>query len=283
MDLKKARREILKMQNLILGIILLGFGAAAMWFGGHIATNGLKTVFSSEKVTASKDLFSVQVRSALVSDSGPLTLYMVAYPSIFGQTASPIFYLAFIQITNLQDIASTISEFSVYASKTPEGPWENLKPIPIASVRLFILGVRTPSPKKVLFKHETYRLATPMTTKDMKHAALLNASPALGPKLAKPIQPHDSISGWVALDPTTHKGLTPGQIYFRFSLRDTANKSDNYVVPLPIKKDSSIGLDNGSIQVTGIVTDISQFKVHYYSDPFPSPNTTNNINEKNNK
>lgn len=225
--------------------------------------------------------FSVQVRSALVSDSGPLTLYMVGYPSMFGQTASPVFYLAFIQITNLQDIASTISEFSVSASKNPEGPWEILQPIPIASVRLFSLGTRTPSPKNILFKHETYRLATPMTTEDMKYAALLNATPALGPKLAKPIQPHDSISGWVALDPPTHKGLTPGQIYFRVSLRDTANKSDNYVVPLPTKKDSSIDINNGSIQVTGVVSDISQFKVRYYSDPLPSHNKSKNVNGKN--
>ncbi len=227
--------------------------------------------------------FSVQVRSALVSDSGPLTLYMVVYPSRFGQTASPVFYLAFIQITNLQDIASTISEFSVSASKSSDGPWENLEPIPLSSVRLFSLGARTPTPKNVVFKHETYRLATPMTKDDMKHAALLNANPALGPKLAKPIQPHNSISGWVAFDPPTHKGLTPGQVYFRVSLRDTANKSDNYIVLLPTKKDSSIDIDNGSIQVTGLVADISQFKVRYYSDPLSSSNTSKNINGENGK
>ena len=216
--------------------------------------------------------FSVQVRSALVSDTGPLTLYMVEYPSMFGQTVSPVFYLAFIQITNLQDFASTISHFTVSASKRSDGPWENLEPIPLSSVRLFALGVDTPSPKNVVFKHETYRLATPMTTKDMKHAALLNATPALGPLLANPIQPHSSISGWVALDPTTHKGLTPGQVYFRISLRDTANKNDIYVAPLPTEKDSSIDINNGSIQVTGLVTDISSFKVRFYSDPLPTPN-----------
>lgn len=217
--------------------------------------------------------FTVQVRSALVSDAGPLTMYMVAYPSMFGETTSPVLYLTYVQITNLQDIASTISEFSVSASKNPNGPWESLVPIPLTSTSLFALGIRTPSPKNLAMGHGTYRLATPMKTTDMKYAAVLQATPTLESELTKLIQPHGAISGWVAFDSETHKGLTPGQIYFRVNLRDTAKKGDAYVVPLPLKKgiDSSMEIANGHLLVTGQVVDISRFKVRYYSEPYPRP------------
>lgn len=223
--------------------------------------------------TASSEPFSVQVSSASVSDSGPLTLYMATYLSLFGETASPIFYLTYFQITNLQDIACTMSEFTVYASKNTDGPWEQLVPIPIPSTNLFALGITTPSPKRLVMGHGTYRLATTMTTKDMKHAAHLSATPALESELTKPIQPHSSIGGWVAFDSSTHKGLTPGQIYFRVKLRDTANITKIHVVPLPIKHgiDSSMEISNSFLTVTGQLSDISRFKVRYYSDPYPTP------------
>ena len=47
-----------------------------------------------KKTNVETDPFRVEVRSAFVSDSGPLTFYMVGYQSMFGQTISPVFYLS---------------------------------------------------------------------------------------------------------------------------------------------------------------------------------------------
>jgi hypothetical protein len=217
--------------------------------------------------------FSAEVRSAFVSDSGPITLYMVTYPSMFGQTASPVLYLAVIQVTNLQDVVSTIDEFKVAASKELEGPWEDLVPVPLAITNLYVLGIHTPYPKVMEVGRGTYRLGTSMTKEDMRNAALLRADPALEFELTKPIQPHSTISGWVALDSLRHVGLTPGQIYFRITLRDAANKGGRYVTPLPIRQPGEplMDVNIGSLQVVGLLTDISNFHVKYYSDPFSRP------------
>src|SRR2546430_10520825 len=158
--------------------------------------------------------FAVEVRSAFVSDSGPLTMFMVTYPSMLGDTASPVLYLAYIQITSLQDVPSTINDFKVAVSKDREGPWEDLVPIHLSTHTLYSLGTPTPYPKVLRMAHGTSRLATPMTNNDMKLAAVIKAEPALESEMTKPIPPHDTIRGWVALDSLRHVGLSPGQIYF---------------------------------------------------------------------
>ncbi len=64
MDLKKAKRKILKMHDLILGIILIGLAGVAAWYGSQKASDGLKTVFSSEsdKITInSVKIFHVEL------------------------------------------------------------------------------------------------------------------------------------------------------------------------------------------------------------------------------
>lgn len=217
--------------------------------------------------------FSVEVRSSYVSDSGPLTLFMVGYPSMFGNTTSPVLYLAYIQVTNLQGVPTTMSDLKVAASKGPEGPWEDLVPIPLAATTLYVLGVATPHPKNLAAGHGTYRLATAMTKEDMALAAVVDASPKLASEMAKLIQPHDTIYGWIALDSLRHVALSPGQIYFRIKAQDAAGKTGIYVVELPRKQpgDPSMDVNCGVIAVSGVRADISGFHVKYYSDPFPTP------------
>jgi hypothetical protein len=216
--------------------------------------------------------FSVDVRSAFVSDSGPLTKFMVAYPSMFGSTTSPVLYLAYIQLTNLQDVPTAVSDFKIAASKEAEGPWEDLVPIPLPSTTLYTLGVPTPYPKNLVLGHGTYRLATAPTKGDMALAAVVDASPKLASEIAKLIQPHDTIYGWIALDSLRHVGLSPGQIYFRIKARDAANKTGTYIVELPRKVlgDSSMDVNCGVIAISGVKANISGFHVKYYSDPYPT-------------
>lgn len=244
--------------TLCMSIIGLGFYRLSLWF-------------HTNEIGESKPTFGVEVRSSLVSDSGPLTLFMVGYPSMFGNTASPIFYLSYIQITNLQDVSRIINDFQVAVSKEREGPWEELIPIPLPSSTLYQLGVATPSPKIVKLAIGTFRLATAITKEDMKLAAVVQVSPALESEIANPIQPHETIRGWVALDSLRRVGLSPGQIYFRIKLRDAANKSGTYVAELPRRQpgDPTLNINSGEIKVVGIRTDISGFHTKYYGDPFP--------------
>lgn len=95
------------------------------------------------KIVRSKmgEAFSAEVRCSLVSDVGPLTFFIAAYPSVFGDTASPIFYLSYIQITNLQDVPSTISNFKVAVSKERDGPREDLIAIPLYHSTIYALGI----------------------------------------------------------------------------------------------------------------------------------------------
>lgn len=248
-------------------LFLLYWWGLNSFFAPKIAAYGAEQQEKKPRVLIEINPFSVEVRSALVSDSGPLTLFMVGYPSAFGQTASPIFYLTYIRITNHQDIACIINDINLSVSKQLSGPWEELVPIPLKSVKLYSLGAKTPYPKMVALERSTYRLGTPMKIEDMKHAALLNANPILESELTNTILPHQSIGGWAAFDSRTHKGLTPGQIYFRLTLQDTAGKSGSYITPHPVPTNSTTDLDGGGLLVTGGLSDISKYHVKYYSVP----------------
>lgn len=271
-----------RMSYFVLSLIgaLLGWGIMSFgWWTVHRQPHQeakaapAQTPAPTPQPTPAGPAFSVEVRSAFVSDSGPLTLYMVGYSSILGPTASPVLYLAYVQITNLQDVPSTVSEFRVAVSKEAEGPWEDLVPIPLDAVTLYSLGGKPTVPKLLSMSRGTSRLATQMKASDMKQVMLLKAEPHLALQFVRPIEPHHAVSGWVALDSLRHVGLTPGQIFFRIMLRDTAGKGDKYVAELPRRApgDSAMGINNGSLLVTAQLVDISNFKVKYYGDPFPTP------------
>jgi len=222
--------------------------------------------------------FGVEVRTAFVSDSGPLTFYMVSYRSPLGLTVSPVFYLMFVRITNLQDVGSTISGFEVAVSEKKEGPWEELVSIPLFTSSLYSLGTSVPDNSvkpedtpTLVMGPGAFRL-TAMTMENMKYAIPLRPDRTLESEFSKPIPPHSPISGWVAFDSRRQMGVAAKEIYFRITLRDTAGKLGQYVEPLPIGRGdgASTYVDTGMMRIDGRVTDISSFNVKYYSDPFPN-------------
>jgi hypothetical protein len=255
----------------IAGVVLFSF----YWWGLNSFFAPRIAAYEAEQHTkktppVETNPFSVEVRSALVSDSGPLTLFMAVYPSLLGPTASPIFYLVYIRIINQQDIACMINDFKLSASKELAGPWEELVPIPLKSVKLYMLGVKNPHFRMLALKHSTYRLGTPMKIEDMKYAAALNANPILELELTHTIPSHQFIGGWTAFDSHIHKGLSPGQIYFRMTIQDTAGRIGSYITPHPVSTNSTTDFDGGGLLATGGLSDISKYHVKYYSDPFPT-------------
>jgi len=221
--------------------------------------------------TASVAPFSAGVRSAMIYDGeGPLSLYMVGYDSMYGKTASPVFYLMHIRIVNQQDIPATIEAYSVAVSANETGPWENLMPIPLLSSDLYALGILTSGVGRLAVPRGAYRLGTPMRPEDMTHAALLNPQPKLESELlGREIQPHKTIGGWAAFD-LRNRSVRTVRNYFRITLRDSANRSVVSIAPTPRRQqqDSETDTQVGFIDRAGPVVDISQFHVRYYSDPY---------------
>jgi hypothetical protein len=214
--------------------------------------------------------YSVGVRSAMVFDGpGDMSLYMVGYRSMLGDTASPVFYLAHIAITNRQNGATTIEGYSAAVSDNQGGPWHDLMPISLLTTNLYVLG--TPNPRTgdtLAISRGAYRLATPMTREDMAHAALLDASPKLEAELRTPIQPSHTVGGWAAFDLRDHE--TRGMPnYIRIIVRDSVGKSSSEVIVLPRRQpgDPEIDTQVGTITI-GAPVNISGFHVRYYSAPY---------------
>jgi hypothetical protein len=121
----------------LLGVSVGGVGGLSLWVWLWRQTES--------------ESFRAEVRSGFVSDAGPLTSFMVSYQSMFGDTVSPIFYLTYFEITNLQDVPSRISEFKVAAAKTKRGDFEELIPIPLTSTRLYWVGPNSATqPKRLM-------------------------------------------------------------------------------------------------------------------------------------
>ncbi len=236
------------------------------------APSQIVSITPSPPATSSSSPFGVEVRTALVAEAGTFTSYMVTYPSMFGQTASPLFYLAYARISNFQDIACTVREFKVSVSETRDGAWEDLVPIPLAGVKLYFLLEKSEnvSPKIITFGNGgKFNLLGFTSPERLKFAAQMRAFPLLETDLISPIPAHQTISGWIAFDSKIHKGLTSSQIYLRITIRDTANRGDSYIVPLGNPDDSSLDINVGEMKALGPVLDISNFKIKYYSDPYP--------------
>jgi hypothetical protein len=239
-----------------------------------IATSVLAAIYLGVAVTlivyeyrSTPALFNAEMRLAYVTDSGPLTHFMVAYPSRAGETLSPVFYLTFIQITNLQAVPSSITDFEVAVGKGEDGPWENLPNIPLASKGL--LNLTGNGPRKILTAPPgTYRMNAPRNTEHLKQAAVVVADPKLENELANPIPPHHTIRGWLALDVPSGNARGQGN-YFRIKLRDAAGKSATCIMSLPSSEpdDPAGHVDNGKLLMVGEVIDVSGFKVKNYSAP----------------
>lgn len=223
--------------------------------------------------------FAVDVRSGVTlgdgPDASPLTKFMVGYTTMFGATASPIYYLAYLQITNLQDVVRTVKELKIAASEEADGPWEELVQIPLDSVDLYSVGPVPPAPcaKRWGLKNGMYDMSGPETKEELKNAAQIKAEQVLRTELRKTMQPHASVSGWVALDFLKHVGLLPKKVYFRVTILDTTDRGGDHVVRMPRGQEgaSSMEVNNGSLLITGAYTDISGSHIKYYGDPFPHP------------
>jgi hypothetical protein len=249
----------------LLAFVLFGLiGLSWYWLYGWLAKKLDTTAW-----------FSAEVRSAAVSDTGPRTIYMVRHPSSFGDTISPIIYLAYIQIANNEDIPKSINSMTIEVSRDDSGPWEELKYMPLSSMSvLTVSGVDIRGPGAIRLGHGTFRFSTVPREDALKKADITILGPTiLENEFQKPLLPHIPVYGWIGLDSFRHTGLAPGRIYFRITLRDgSQSRGSSAVIELPRPVDNvAMEANCGFIEVTGVAVDVSSAHLKYYSDPFPSP------------
>ncbi len=210
--------------------------------------------------------YKIGAGCAIISDNPwKLTYFMVGYKSGFGNTASPIFYLINISITNLQNTASTIEAYSVAVGDSEKGPWQDLMPISLLSTSLYALGISKTQTKSIGFPRGVYRLGTTMTQKDLTHAALLDPSPKLEAELKRSINAFQTVGGWAAFD-LRDRTIREIRKYIRITVRDSAGKSHSDVITIPSQPSQHPEIDTqvGLINVLGPIIDMSSFHIQYY-------------------
>ncbi len=221
-----------------------------------------------------KPVINVGVRSAMIYDGpGDLSLYMVGYESLYGATASPVFYLVNISIVNSSTAPVTVEGYSVAVGDTERGPWEDLVPISLLSSNLYALGVKTTGSGAIAVPRGAYRLASPMKPEDMAHAALIDPLPKLESELrGRPLEPYQTVGGWAAFDLKDHanRGV---RNYFRITVRDSTGQSFSATVRTPRRQpgDSESDAQIGTINKVGAIVDMREFHVRYYGAPYPKP------------
>jgi hypothetical protein len=192
-----------------------------------------------------------------------------------GDTISPVFYLVYLQITNAQDVPSTILHYSVSVSAKKTGPWENISPIPLMGRTLFF--TRPPDNKQIgnatiSFGRGAYRLATKTVKENLTHAVRVAPRPLLEEELRQAIPAHIPVIGWAAFDSKKHTGDI-ARNYFRITVKDSANITSTSISELPRKQEGDEGADPhvALMDVIGPITDISECYVRYFSDKYPKP------------
>lgn len=237
---------------------LLAGAIGACWYIAHSWTQSKLAVLP---------WLEVEVRSAIVSDSGPRTMYMVRYPSAFGDTLSPIIYLAYLRIVNNSDSPKSIDSMEFEVSKEPDGQWEELSSIPLTDMSLVTITDQAPPTSRTLdFGRGTFRLATqPVGDSGFLTALVPNLMEV---SIRQPIAPHTPKYGWVALDSLRHASLAPGQIFLRVKVREGSRESSAITeFPRPIDR-FSMETNCGYIVITNQRTDLTASHVKYWSDPF---------------
>jgi hypothetical protein len=262
-----------KALRIILTIIAIVIGVA---FYCWVADR--EQIVESKNVKKS-DTFYVDIRSVFAQDSGPRSNFMATYISLIGKSISPIFYMVYLSITNLKDSNASFARIQVAVSQDENGPWENLTPIPLDSVRVYQVGGNGPAGRPnspsgtVEVSHASYRTALQPSLEDMKSSAEILLEPRIENKTDERIGPQSSVSGWLLLDSPRKQGLPPGGYYFKVVIEDQSGRSESHICKAPQTEAGKTSTDanSGSLWNIGSIEDLSEYHLRYYSDPYPTP------------
>jgi hypothetical protein len=224
--------------------------------------------------------FSAEVR--IVINSSPvkdkLTMFVVGHGGLVGrdglvqQIVSPIPFLLYAQVTNLENVPSNITDYSVEVSSYRFGPWHPLPSISLRSCDLYVIGVDVGPPglgppgKSLRFSRGSYLLATPPAAKYLASGDLLKPDHLLESELGHNIQPHDHVEGWAAFDHADNFMVFRSKsIYFRITVRDSAGLEGSTVSKIPVFSNESSDTTMATFTRLGLVRDLSDDPILPYS------------------
>jgi hypothetical protein len=266
-------------------------GALCILAGGLVWALGSKTVreqfdrASTLAPTAETTLsptptttppFRAEVRTVMNSSpvGGRLTDFVVAYGPPSSGFVSPVPFLMHIQVANLQNIRSTITEYAVEIGLGDKGPWHSLPPISLATCELYYLSnLEHPSPAVgggLGLPEGSFIFRTPRDPSYLSTAIQLKPNRILEDELRRDIEPHNSIQGWAAFDRADGKvTVFEGQnIFFRITVNDSAGVSGSTILRMPLgsrKGERIADTRRGTLLQTGVVRDLHNCQLRPYT------------------
>lgn len=266
-------------------LIFLAGGCVALWTWYKLPTASPE----KEKTETMAALpMSVEIRTAIRCSPGPLSPYVVVYPSMFGDTLSPIFLLCNIHIENVQSEPLTVRSYSVALSENKKD-WADLIPIALRERKTIYSVLSGPSPlppgsgsgsgqnrRRVAFDRGTYVLGNSTKKAHLEFAMLTFLEPPLQDSIGQTMKPHDFISGWVAFDFPSPESLAITAKTLRVTLQCGPRETDNhaFIIDLPgrgPKSDASTEAQDASIVLVDKLQDLRNHFVKRYSVPFRKP------------
>lgn len=198
-----------------------------------------------------------------------LTVFVVAHA--IPTRISPIPFFMYLEMTNLQNVPSHITEYSLAIGRCHlYGLWCTWYPLPTISLessKLFALATANAPPRSTqittLVAPGHYLLATPVPRRYLAFARLQQPDHIFEVELHRTIPAHETISGWAAFDHSKGFDIFTGPVSFRFFVRDSANVEDVTVSQIP--PNELTGSSLASLTSTGVIQDLSAYPFEPYT------------------
>jgi hypothetical protein len=212
---------------------------------------GAGLVYKQTTQTFSGEAFDAKIPISIKSkaDDNLITAFMFQHGLDTAPDLSPINFSLYMQITNLQNVASKIVSYGVQCAPGPDGPWKSLMPV---------LGAAA-----------DYKLY--MTRNGLARAVEIAFEDGYLDKVLhdRSLGPGETVSGWAFFE---RRDITPNTIkFYRFHARDLAGVEGTKIIT-PIRGDNPPGkrdLQIASIRSKG-KRNISKFHIKYaHTDPYP--------------
>ncbi len=232
----------------VFGVLYSSHKQSSLWFlffPGLVLSAVAVTFLWQSYLTAAIEHppFAISVDTWIMGENRDATTFAAEYSH--GQfTLVPV--CLFVRIVNLQDVPATINELetsirlSIKPSRILPNHWLELTPIPIFAS---LVSVNTASPQ--LSSHISF-IGTRLD------AALQS----------RPLNPHETLSGWLLFDAPRQYNSAPHPSAFRFSIEDTAGQS--VVVMDDLERKQNIGPAHG-FALTGTV-DLTNYSFSHLAD-----------------
>ncbi len=244
----------------LLGVTLLG-GSAYFY---------VKDISESRKVVPTA--IAAEFRTAIFYDAdGLLSPFMAVYQSTHGTTASPLYFLFYLQLTNRRDTPRKINAYSVAISGHESGPWKPLRSVSLINTKPFYIGTNAGDAPEG-FRHSihygrgTYRLGTKPDGELLKKSVQLNFQSIFDLKVQDQIAPHGTLEGWIAFGRSDDFFEIKEQIFYKITIRDSAGNSDSVVIRPPRPPEGETDTGMASMTPIGPTVDLSRAFLKFYGE-----------------